>query len=124
MNQAIIDRLSSLTISEVLDLTEQLREKWGIRDSAPAPVCVPTIGIGYSPVPEEKTSFDVWLDSYGPTKLAVIKALRNVVPGIGIVEAKALVEKAPIAVAWDVDFERAALIVAALVDAGATASVK
>src|SRR5450631_953894 len=91
----IVDQLSGLTVLEVADLVKQLETKWGV--SAAAPVAAAAVGGGAAaaaPV-EEKTAFDVILKEAGPNKIAVIKEVRACVAGLGLAEAKALVEGAP-----------------------------
>src|SRR5689334_7980091 len=92
----IVDKLSGLTVLEVADLVNKLEEKWGV--SAAAPVAVAAAG-GPAAAPaaaaEEKTAFDVILKEAGGNKIGVIKEVRAAVPGLGLAEAKALVEGAP-----------------------------
>jgi len=91
----LVEQLSGLTVLEVADLVKQLEEKWGV--SAAAPVAVAAAGAGAAaaaPV-EEKTAFDVILKEAGGNKIGVIKEVRACVPGLGLAEAKALVEGAP-----------------------------
>lgn len=93
----LVESLSGLTVLEVADLVKQLEEKWGV--SAAAPVAVAAAGGGgggaaAAPV-EEKTAFDIVLTDAGATKINVIKEVRAAVPGLGLAEAKALVEGAP-----------------------------
>ena len=91
----LVDTLSGLTVLEVADLVKKLEEKWGV--SAAAPVAVAAAGgaaAAAAPV-EEKTAFDVILKETGPNKIAVIKEVRACVAGLGLAEAKALVEGAP-----------------------------
>src|SRR5262245_3783711 len=94
---AIVEQLSGLTVLEVADLVKQLEEKWGV--SAAAPVAVAAVSGGGAAAPaaaaEEKTSFDVILKEAGGNKIGVIKEVRAAVPGLGLAEAKALVEGAP-----------------------------
>jgi large subunit ribosomal protein L7/L12 len=92
----IVDELSGLTVLEVAELVKTLEDKWGV--SAAAPVAVAAAGGGggaAAPAAVEKTEFDVILAESGTNKIAVIKEVRAVVPGLGLAEAKALVEKAP-----------------------------
>ena len=88
----IVDDLSALTILEASELVKTLEEKWGVSAAAPS-------GGGGGPavaaVVEEKTEFDVILTEGGPNKIAVIKEVRGAVSGLGLAEAKALVEGAP-----------------------------
>ncbi|MEO6785321.1 MAG: 50S ribosomal protein L7/L12 [Chthoniobacteraceae bacterium] len=95
----IVEQLSGLTVLEVADLVKQLETKWGV--SAAAPVAVAAAGGGAAAggaaaaPAEEKTAFDVILKECGPNKINVIKEVRAAVPGLGLAEAKALVEGAP-----------------------------
>jgi large subunit ribosomal protein L7/L12 len=96
---AIVDQLSGLTVLEVADLVKQLETKWGV--SAAAPVAAVAVagggggGGGAAAAAEEKTAFDVILKEAGANKINVIKEVRAAVPGLGLAEAKALVEGAP-----------------------------
>lgn len=94
----LVDQLSGLTVIEAANLVKQLEEKWGV--SAAAPVAVAAAGGGgggaAAPAAEAKTAFDVILASVpADKKIAVIKAVREVKAGLGLAEAKALVEGAP-----------------------------
>ena len=94
---ALVDQLSSLTVIEAANLVKELEGKWGV--SAAAPVAVAAAGGGggaAAPAAEAKTAFDVILASVpADKKIAVIKAVREVKAGLGLAEAKALVEGAP-----------------------------
>ena len=93
----IVEELSNATVIEIADLVKELESKWGV--SAAAPVAVAAVGgAGAAPAPaaEAKTSFDVILAAVpADKKIAVIKAVREVKAGLGLAEAKALVEGAP-----------------------------
>jgi large subunit ribosomal protein L7/L12 len=93
----IVEQLSGLTVLEVADLVKQLESKWGV--SAAAPVAAVAAAPGGAAAPaaaaEEKTEFDVILASAGDNKIGVIKEVRASVPGLGLAEAKKLVESAP-----------------------------
>lgn len=90
----IVEQLSGLTVLEVADLVKQLEDKWGV--SAAAPVAVAAAGPAAAAAPaEEKTEFDVILTAAGDNKIGVIKEVRAAVPGLGLAEAKKLVESAP-----------------------------
>lgn len=89
---ALVEQLSGLTVLEVADLVKQLEEKWGV--SAAAPVAAAAPAAAAAPV-EEKTAFDVILKEVGGNKIGVIKEVRGAVAGLGLAEAKALVEGAP-----------------------------
>ena len=94
---AIVEQLSGLTVLEVADLVKQLEEKWGVSAAAPVAVAAPGGGGAAAPAAaaEEKTSFYVVLKETGGNKIGVIKEVRAAVPGLGLAEAKALVEGAP-----------------------------
>ena len=94
---AIVEQLSGLTVLEVADLVKQLETKWGVSAAAPVAVAAaPGAGGGAAAAPvEEKTSFDVVLQETGANKIGVIKEVRAAVAGLGLAEAKALVEGAP-----------------------------
>ena len=94
----IIDELSKLTVVEAADLSKQLEEKWGVTAAAPA-VAAPVAGAG-APV-EEKTDFTIFLAATGDKKINVIKEVRAIT-GLGLKEAKDLVEAAPKEVKKDV----------------------
>ncbi|MFL6530523.1 MAG: 50S ribosomal protein L7/L12 [Chthoniobacterales bacterium] len=95
---AIVDQLSGLTVLEIAGLVKQLEEKWGVSAAAPVAMAAPAGGGGggaAAPAAEEKTTFDVILTEMGANKIGVIKEVRGAVPGLGLAEAKALVEGAP-----------------------------
>jgi large subunit ribosomal protein L7/L12 len=122
---ALVDQLSGLTVLEVADLVKQLETKWGV--SAAAPVAVAAAGGGgaaaAAPV-EEKTSFDVILKETGANKIGVIKEVRACVAGLGLAEAKALVEGAPKTLKEGVTKEEAEQIKAKIEAAGAKVEIK
>jgi large subunit ribosomal protein L7/L12 len=93
----IVEQLSGLTVLEIAGLVKQLEEKWGVSAAAPvAAAAAPAAGAGAAPAAaEEKTSFEVILKEMGSNKIGVIKEVRGAVPGLGLAEAKALVEGAP-----------------------------
>jgi len=93
----IVEQLSGLTVLEIAGLVKQLEEKWGVSAAAPvAAVAAPAAGAGAAPAAaEEKTAFEVILKEMGANKIGVIKEVRGAVPGLGLAEAKALVEGAP-----------------------------
>src|ERR1700675_252708 len=94
---ALVDQLSGLTVLEIAGLVKQLEEKWGVSAAAPVAVAAaPAAGGGAAAPPaEEKTTFEVILKEMGANKIGVIKEVRGAVPGLGLAEAKALVEGAP-----------------------------
>ncbi len=124
-NQALVDQLSNLTVLQIADLVKSLEEKWGV--SAAAPVAVAAAG-GAAAAPaaaaEEKTAFDVILTDVGANKIGVIKEVRAAVPGLGLAEAKALVESAPKAIKEGATKEEAEEIKKKIEAAGAKAEIK
>lgn len=93
----IVEELSSATVIEIADLVKELEAKWGVTAAAPVAVAAAgTAGAAAAPAAEAKTVFDVILASVpADKKIAVIKAVREVKAGLGLAEAKALVEGAP-----------------------------
>ena len=117
----VIDFLSNMSVMEIADLVGELEEKWGV--SAAAPVAVAAAGgAGGAPV-EEKTEFDVILAAIGDKKINVIKEVRTIT-GLGLKEAKDLVEGAPKAVKEGATKEEADKIKEALEKAGAKVEIK
>jgi len=118
----IAESLSSLTVLEAADLAKLLEEKWGV--SASAPVAVAAAGAGdAAPAAEAKTEFNVMLTAFGEKKINVIKEVRAVT-GLGLKEAKDLVEAAPSIVKEAVPEAEANEIKAKLEEAGATVEIK
>jgi large subunit ribosomal protein L7/L12 len=93
----LVDELSNATVIEIADLVKELESKWGVTAAAPVAVAAaPGAGAAAAPAAEAKTTFDVILASVpADKKIAVIKAVREVKAGLGLAEAKALVEGAP-----------------------------
>ena len=119
--EKIAESLSSLTVLEAADLAKLLEEKWGV--SASAPVAVAAAGGDAAPVAEAKTEFNVMLTAFGEKKINVIKEVRAVT-GLGLKEAKDLVEAAPSMVKEAVPEAEANEIKAKLEEAGATVEIK
>jgi large subunit ribosomal protein L7/L12 len=118
----IVEDLSALTVMEAAELSKILEEKWGV--SAAAPVAVAAAGAGGGEAAAEaKTDFDVILASFGEKKINVIKEVRAIT-GLGLKEAKEMVESAPAPVKEGVNKEEADEIKAKLEEAGATVEVK
>jgi large subunit ribosomal protein L7/L12 len=118
----VIDYLSSLPVMEIAELVKELEDKWGV--SAAAPVAVAAAGGGAAEAAEEQTEFDVVLKSFGEKKINVIKAIRAEIQGLGLKEAKELVESAPATVKEALSKEDGEKLVKALKDAGADAELK
>ena len=118
----VVDYLSGLTVLELSELVKDLEEKWGV--SAAAPMAVMAAGGGGdAPVEEEQTEFDVILTGQGAKKIQVIKTVRELT-GLGLKEAKALVDGIPGAVKEAVTKEEAEEIKGKLEEAGATVEIK
>ena len=117
----ILEEIKSLTIIELADLVKAVEEEFGV--SAAAPVGVAVAAGAAAPAEEEKTEFDVILKSFGAKKLDVIKAVREIT-GLGLKEAKEMVEGAPKAVKEGVSKDEAETVKKALEEAGAEVEVK
>ncbi|MEM1009392.1 MAG: 50S ribosomal protein L7/L12, partial [Myxococcota bacterium] len=103
--EQLIDQLSNLTVLQVAELVKELEDKWGVSAAAAAPVMMGATPATAAPQ-EEKTEFDVILTSFGEKKVAVIKEIRGIT-GLGLKEAKTLVESAPKAVKEGISKEEA-----------------
>ena len=90
----LVEELGKLTVLEAVDLVKQLEETWGV-SAAAAVAAGPAAAAGPAEAAEEKTEFDVVITDAGANKIAVIKAVREVAPGLGLADAKKLVESAP-----------------------------
>jgi large subunit ribosomal protein L7/L12 len=124
----LVEQLSELSVLEIAGLVKQLEEKWGV--SAAAPVAVATgpaaggaAGAAAAPA-EEKSIFDVILKEMGSNKIAVIKEVRGAVPGLGLADAKALVEGAPKTIKEGVTKEEADEMKKKIEAAGAKVEIK
>jgi large subunit ribosomal protein L7/L12 len=121
--QKLAEELSSLTVLEAAELSKLLEEKWGVSAAAPvAAAAAPAAAAAAAPV-EEQTEFTVILTGAGDKKINVIKEVRTIT-GLGLKEAKDLVESAPKAVKDSVGKDEVAKIKKMLEDAGATVEVK
>ena len=119
----LVDDLSKLTVLEAADLAKMLEEKWGVSAAAPmAMAAMPAAAAAEAPK-EEQTEFNVILAAFGEKKINVIKEVRAIT-GLGLKEAKDLVEAAPKAVKEGVSKDDAAKFKAQLESAGATVEVK
>jgi large subunit ribosomal protein L7/L12 len=120
----LVDELSKLTVLEAADLSKRLEEKWGVTAAAPMAMAMPAAGGGAAAeAAAEKTEFNVILAAAGEKKINVIKEVRAIT-GLGLKEAKDLVEAAPKAVKEGVNKDEAAKIRKQLEEAGATVEVK
>ena len=118
----IAEELGKLTILEAAELVKMLEEKWGV--SAAAPVAAAAPGAAPAEAAEEKTDFDVELTDAGASKINVIKAVRTVKPGLGLADAKKIVESAPAVLLEGVSKEEAEKAKAELEKAGAKVTIK
>lgn len=117
---AIVEEIKALTLLELNELVKAVEEEFGV---SAAPVAAVAVGAAPAAAAEEKTEFDVVLASFGGNKLGVIKAVREIT-GLGLKEAKDLVEGAPKAIKEGVSKEEAESVKKALEEAGATVEVK
>ena len=118
----ILEEIKALTIVELADLVKAVEEEFGVSAAAPVGV-VAVAGGAAAPAAEEKTEFDVVLKSFGAKKLDVIKAVREIT-GLGLKEAKEMVEGAPKTVKEGVSKDEAETVKKALEEAGAEVEVK
>ncbi len=117
----LIEDVKALTVLEMAEVVKALEEEFGVSAAAPVAAAVP--GAAAAPAEEEKTSFDVVLTSAGQNKIAVIKVVREIT-GLGLKEAKAVVDEAPKAIKEGVSADEADQIKAKLTEAGAEVEVK
>src|SRR5439155_15573564 len=121
----LVEQLSSLSVLDIAGLVKQLEEKWGVSAAAPvAAAAAPAAGGAAAPAAEEKTTFDVILKEMGANKIGVIKEIRGAVPGLGLAEAKGLVEGAPKTIKEGVTKEEAEEIKKKIEAAGAKVESK
>ena len=122
-NAEIIAAIEKMTILELADLVKEMEEKFGV--SAAAPVVVGAVAGGEAaPAEEEKTEFDVILKAAGAQKLKVIKVVREVKPGLGLKEAKALADEAPSTLAEGISKEAAEELKKKMEEVGAEIEIK
>ena len=122
-NEEILEAIGNLTVLELSELVKAAEEKFGVSAAAPVAVAAAAPAAGGAAAAEEKTEFDVVLASFGDKKLDVIKAVREIT-GLGLKEAKELVESAPKAIKEAVAKDEAEKIKEALTAAGATVEIK
>lgn len=122
VKNGLIDQLSNLTVLQIAELVSDLEERWGV-SAAAAAVAIPGAAGPGAAAAEEKTEFDVVLTSFGDKKIAVIKEIRGIT-GLGLKEAKALVEGVPSPVKEGIEKDEAEKLVKQLEGAGASAEIK
>lgn len=121
--QEILDTISKMTVLEVVDLISAMEEKFGVSAAAAVAVAAPAAGGAAAAAAEEKTEFDVVLSAFGDNKVGVIKVVRTIT-GLGLKEAKDLVEGAPSTVKEGVSKDDAASMKKQLEEAGAKVELK
>ena len=121
--EELIEELSNKPIMEIVYLVKQLEDKWGVSAAAPVAVAAAGAGAGGSSTEEEKTEFDVHMKSFGENKVSVIKVVRAVT-GLGLKEAKDLVESAPANVKEAASKDDAEELKKQLEEAGASVEIK
>jgi large subunit ribosomal protein L7/L12 len=119
--EQLVEELGKLTVLEAADLVKKLEETWGVSAAAPVGVAGP---VAVAEVAEEKTEFDVVITEGGANKIAVIKAVREVSPGLGLADAKKVVESAPAKVLEGVSKDAAEAAKKKLEEAGAKVELK
>ena len=121
---ALIEEVSNLTVLELSELVHALEEKFGVSAAAPVAVAAGPVAAAPAEEVEEKTEFDVVMTSFGAEKVKVIKAVREIVSGLGLAEAKALVEGIPAKIKEGVAKEEAEELKKKLEEVGATVELK
>ncbi|NLD59738.1 MAG: 50S ribosomal protein L7/L12 [Clostridiales bacterium] len=125
MNRAeIISAIESMTVLELSELVKELEEKFGVSAAAPVAVAAAPAAAAAAAPEEEKTEFDVILKEVGPEKIKVIKVVREVVAGLGLKEAKDLVDSCPKPVKEGISKEAAEEIKKKFAEVGATIEIK
>ena len=121
--EELLDTISNMSVMEVVSLIEAMEEKFGVTAAAAAPVMVAGAAGGEAAAAEEQTEFEVVLTSFGEKKVAVIKAVRGIT-GLGLKEAKDLVEGAPASLKEGLSKDDAEEIVKQIAEVGGTAELK
>ena len=121
--QKIVDELSQLTVMEAAELAKKLEEAWGVSAAAAVAVAAPAAGGAAAPAAEAKSDFNIMLKDVGANKINVIKVVKDIT-GLGLGDAKAMVEAAPKVIKEKVPAEEAKKIEAQLKEAGATVELK
>ena len=120
---ALIEEVKNMTVLELSELVHALEDEFGVSAAAPAAVAVAAAPGGDAPAAEEKTEFDVVMTSFGAEKIKVIKEVRGIT-GLGLAEAKAMVEGVPATIKEGVSKDEAEEVAKKLTDVGATVEVK
>ncbi|ASU80211.1 50S ribosomal protein L7/L12 [Actinopolyspora erythraea] len=123
-NEELLDVFKEMTLLELSEFVKQFEETFDVTAAAPAAVAAPAAGAAPAEQEEEQDEFDVMLDDAGDEKIKVIKAVREIVSGLGLKEAKEMVENAPKPVVEKVDKERANEVKGKLEEVGAKITLK
>ena len=121
---ALIEEVSNLTVLELSELVHALEEKFGVSAAAPVAVAAGPVAAAPAEEVEEKTEFDVVMTSFGAEKVKVIKAVREIVSGLGLAEAKALVEGIPAKIKDGIAKEEADELKKKLEEVGGSVGIK
>ena len=121
---ALIEQVSNLTVLELSELVHALEEKFGVSAAAPVAVAAGPVAAAPAEAAEEKTEFDVVMTSFGAEKIKVIKAVREIISGLGLAEAKALVEGIPAKIKEAVSKDEVEEIKKKLEEVGAAVELK
>jgi large subunit ribosomal protein L7/L12 len=121
--EEIKEALGQMPVLELVDLIKELEDEWGVSAAAPVAVAAPGAAGGDAAAAEEQTEFDVVMSSFGENKVSVIKAVRSIT-GLGLKEAKDLVEGAPSAIKEGVSKDESEEVKKQLEEAGASVEVK
>jgi len=119
----ILESISNMSVMEVVELVEAMEEKFGVSAAAAVAVAAPVAGADAGAAAEEQTEFNVMMTSFGENKVSVIKAVRGIT-GLGLKEAKAMVEGVPVAVKEGVEKAEAEDVKKTLEEAGAQVELK
>ena len=119
----ILETIASMSVMEVVDLVEAMEEKFGVSAAAAVAVAAPAAGGDAGDAAAEQTEFDVMMTSFGDNKVSVIKAVRSIT-GLGLKEAKGMVESAPVAVKEGAEKAEAEEVKKTLEEAGAQVELK
>ncbi|MGJ7905608.1 50S ribosomal protein L7/L12 [Actinopolyspora sp. H202] len=123
-NEELLDVFKEMTLLELSEFVKQFEDTFDVTAAAPAAVAAPAAGAAAAEEEEEQDEFDVMLDDAGDEKIKVIKAVREIVSGLGLKEAKEMVENAPKPVVEKVDKERANEVKGKLEEVGAKITLK
>jgi len=121
--EKILDAVKKMTVMELAELVTAFEDEFGVTAAAPVVAAAPGVDAAAAPAEEEKSTFNVMLASFGSNKIQVIKVVRTIT-GLGLKEAKDLVESAPVAVKEDATKEEAEAVKKQLEETGATVEIK